>query len=306
MGTKVAVIGTINKDTIKYPDGKTHKSFGGMLYNIVPLAVKLSKDDQIFPIANLGRDCSQHVNKILNKYPNVFTDQINIVKTQNNHCHLQYNNQTEKSEVLKGGVPPLKYNDILSALKCDLTIVNFISGRDLSLKTLERFRSEYNGSIYIDIHSLSLGKKQDGSRFLRKPSNWERYCSLADYLQMNACEFELLTGKKPVIANLKQFFSSFEKKNLLALNVTIGCEGAYLVYRLGDEIKCHIIRPLGNHPSVDPTGCGDVFSGAFCAAILSGHTLVESSKHANRIATLNCCCSGVEELQQMPLKDSDL
>ena len=50
MQNSIAVIGTINKDTIHTHDGKIHESFGGLLYTIIPLAQIIGKNYQILPI----------------------------------------------------------------------------------------------------------------------------------------------------------------------------------------------------------------------------------------------------------------
>jgi hypothetical protein len=134
MRNKIAVIGTINKDTIYSPDGKKHESYGGLLYTIIPLAQMLGNNFEILPILNLGRDCKREVMRFLQEYPIISAKHVNIVPRKNNDCRLFYSDTHSKTEILKGGVPGLRFDDIKPALGCGSTIINFISGRDISLR----------------------------------------------------------------------------------------------------------------------------------------------------------------------------
>lgn len=294
MGNKIAVIGTINKDTIHLPDGHIHHSYGGILYSLISLGQICRHDDEIYPIVNLGRDCRSSIMRFIKPYPNIKTDYINTVPEKNNHCHLYYQDQQNKTEVLMGGVPSLRLRDIKPALNCDLVMVNFISGRDVGLRALEKFRADYTGTIYIDIHSLTLGLKTNGGRFLRKPANWKRYADCADYLQMNAREYQLLTGLTPILLTLRLFPDLKKRK---AVMVTLGSKGTLAGYntRSGPGYKSFAV-PKAKQP-VDTTGCGDVFGAAFVALILKGYSLKASIKFANLQASRNSLFSGIENIR---------
>jgi hypothetical protein len=301
MQNRIAVIGTINKDTIHTHDGKMHESFGGLLYTVIPLAQMLCKKHEILPILNLGRDCSKKIMPLIQKYPNIDHEYISIVPQKNNHCHLFYSDHESKSEILRGCVPGLTFADIKPALSCRMTVVNFISGRDALLRSLEKFRAKYQGRIYMDIHSLTLGKRKSGKRYFRKPVNWKRYCACADYLQMNKEEFELLSGKATTANSMKLLFKEFEKGILKALHVTMGANGSFLVYRPKSKITVKLIKPPEIRRLRDTTGCGDVFGAGFVAAIMKGHSIYSASRMANKAAAQNCCFAGIEDLRLRPL-----
>lgn len=301
MANKIAVIGTINKDTIHFPSGEIHHSYGGILYNMVSLAQLLGQGYDIYAFANVGRDCIAAIQNIVVDYHNIKTDFINIVNSQANDCQLFYLDQRQKKEILKGGVPPLRFGDIKPSLSCDLIMVNFISGKDIGLQTLEKIRAEYKGTIYIDIHSLTLGIKDDGQRYLRRPHNWQRYAACADYLQMNAAEFELLAGIGPSHSILNTFFKIYGGKRPKALIVTAGSEGTFITSVEKSAIKSRFIESPKVDDSLDTTGCGDVFGASFMAAILRGHNLDKAVQIANDRAAQKCYTCGIEKLRLTPL-----
>ena len=181
-----------------------------------------------------------------------------------------------------------------------MTIVNFISGRDVSLRSLEKFRRYYHGRIYMDIHSLTLGKRKSGKRYFRKPANWKRYCACADYLQMNKEEFELLSGKATTADSMRTLFKEFEKGILKALHITMGAHGSFLVYRLKSKITVKLIKPPEISRLRDTTGCGDVFGAGFMAAIMKEHSIYSGTRLANRAAAQNCRFAGIEDLKLKP------
>ena len=51
---KIGIIGTINKDTIEYPDGTARHGWGGMLYNLATLSHLVGKKAEIYPACFIG------------------------------------------------------------------------------------------------------------------------------------------------------------------------------------------------------------------------------------------------------------
>jgi sugar/nucleoside kinase (ribokinase family) len=173
-------------------------------------------------------------------------------------------------------------------------MVNFISGRDVGLRALEKIRAEYTGLIYMDIHSLTLGLRTNGERYLRKPSNWKRYAACADYLQMNGEEYKLLTGLIPSPQTLRLFPDQESRKALL---VTMGNKSTLAGYRTLSETKYRSFAVPKVKRPVDTTGCGDVFGAAFAAMILKGYSPEASIKFANLQASKSSLHPGIENIE---------
>jgi hypothetical protein len=102
---KLTVIGTITKDTITFPDGKVKKSFGGILYNILPFALLAPQNMVISPVCNLGSDIYKEVLSYLKRFGNIDLSGISMVKEKNNHVHLFYDRRWHKKEILNNLVP---------------------------------------------------------------------------------------------------------------------------------------------------------------------------------------------------------
>jgi sugar/nucleoside kinase (ribokinase family) len=277
---EVGLIGTINRDTIHLPDGTTAHSWGGLLYNLYYLNECGVRSR---PAVNVGRDCKKQVLNIIRGLRHVDPSIIQIVVEKNNHCELFYTDHETKQEILRGGVPPLTLSRITSLDRTDLVLVNFISGRDVTLSALETFRHRFCGPIYVDLHSLTLGRRKvkDGyKRFLRTPRAWQRYLACADYIQMNKSEFELLAGKSFSGEALRTFCGKYFRGNQTAI-ITLGAKGA-CICRSGSRASMIPARRSG--PVFDTTGCGDVFASGFVAEFLQSGDLQRSVRRGNELA----------------------
>ena len=74
---RIAVVGSINRDTICTPDGTRTESFGGILYSIAALAeVGFAT---IFPVCNVGRDVEDAVRRLLGSMASVRMDGVRFV-----------------------------------------------------------------------------------------------------------------------------------------------------------------------------------------------------------------------------------
>ena len=300
MRSKVAVIGTINRDTIHLHEGGVIEGFGGILYNLYALSFLFGASARIYPVCNVGYDVYEEVSARLRQRKNLRLDAVRKVKKKNNHATLFYPRQGEKSEVLKGRVPPLSFERMKDILDSDFILVNFISGFDLALSTLKKIFSNRKGKLLIDLHSLTSGIDKDGRRFFRRPPNWEEYVRSCDYLQLNRKELEVITGSE----NLKvdEIYRRMRVLNRLGpqgVIVTLGRRGAMASLCNGDKIRkkrFYASRPSGE---VDTTGCGDVFSAGFIHSYLMNRDFFEAVGFANQVAGFKAGFSGVEGLRDL-------
>lgn len=289
---RIGVIGTINRDTIRRADGSTVTSWGGLLYSLKYLSEQGRAT--IVPVVNAGCDSHDRIIDILGRFPRINRSLVRSVEAVNNHCFLHYADQAHKCELLAGGVPPLTWQRVKPLLTADLILVNFISGRDIGLAALEKLRRSFAGPIYMDIHSLTLGRKKAKGgfhRFLRRPRYWQRYAACADILQMNRVEFELLSGD-PLSDNSAVALLRRHLPRVRCLLVTLGREGVLVASRT--DGRWRVLRiPVREvkHPH-DTTGCGDIFAAGFILEYLRTHDVVASARRGNILAASRCRLPG--------------
>jgi sugar/nucleoside kinase (ribokinase family) len=162
--------------------------------------------------------------------------------------------------------------------------VNFISGWEMALETAQLLRRGFARPIYADLHSLFLGRTEDGTRVLQPLPEAGGWFTCFDTVQLNEDEFAQL-GPDPLAAA-----ASALAVGCGALVVTLGVRGA--VYFEQDV--------AADAPSVaegDPTGCGDVFGAVTCAQLLGGVSLDAAIREGCRLAARNVSYRGASGLR---------
>ncbi|MEW5924778.1 MAG: carbohydrate kinase family protein [Candidatus Zixiibacteriota bacterium] len=297
---KIGVIGTINRDSIRLADGSRKEGWGGILYNLVTLSSLVGEYADIYPICNVGKNHYTDVMRLLYRLPGIKINLIRKVAEKNNHCHLTYLDSENKREILKGGVPPLKYGDVRGLEDCKIILMNYISGKDIYLQSLQKLRHHYPGIIYIDIHSYTLGKRKNGARFIRRPLQWRKVFACADYLQMNRLELAIIARGINNENNVgDRLESDFEEMIDLAAQDQLNFESKVFIITDGSK-GCHLFRHENRkwagrfvHPAIDSetksyagrslnaTGCGDCFAAGFVAGLAANNDPVECAAAAN-------------------------
>ncbi|PKK82106.1 MAG: hypothetical protein CVT49_15455 [candidate division Zixibacteria bacterium HGW-Zixibacteria-1] len=283
---KIGVIGTINRDSIRLADGTRKEGWGGILYNLVALSSLVGNFDGIYPVCNIGKNHHKEVINILKEFPGIRTDHVRKVPQRNNHCHLTYLDNENKREILEGGVPPLKFSEVRYLEDCDFVLLNYISGRDIYLQSLQKFRRHYDGKLYIDIHSLTLGKRKNGARFIRKPPSWRDVFVRADFIQMNRLELAVIARgvnseqevgdriesdleeiARPAVKNNVNFESKY-------FIITDGARGCHIFHITNGRWSSRYVKSASksaanSYPgsALNATGCGDCFAAGFVAGL---------------------------------------
>lgn len=293
---KITVVGTIARDTIFPFEGEKIESYGGILYNIIPLAHLVDADTVVCPICNLGEDIYDVILEKLRIYPNLDLRGIRRVPQPNNHVTLVYLSPDQRVEVLTHQVPSLSFSQIKPFLDSHLILVNFISGFDLSLTTLREIRRNTEAIIFMDVHSLTLGIDATGRRFPRPVGDWRGWVAQADIVQVNRLEAEMLMGRRlPDRRDLVIMGEEVLGVGVKVVLITLGSEGALVVFRAENGANWEL-APAEAVEVVDPTGCGDVFSAGFVVEYLRSGDPVRATRFANRVAGFNCRLRGLEEL----------
>jgi sugar/nucleoside kinase (ribokinase family) len=295
---KIAVIGTPNRDSLILPDGKKITAWGGIIYNILPLAHYLRGQGTVLPICAVGEDASEDFIPLLRRFDNVLLDGVVKVPVRQNRVTLRCISQDDKEETAELYLPPLEYSHVGHHLKdVDALLINFTSGRDLTREALRQIRKTYKGPILLDLHSLTLSEPDTrGRRRLIALRDWQEWLEGMDYVQFTWSEAISLTGgNKTTFAGLVDVADWLLEHGAKGIIVTRGEHGVYYFHADEQGILKEEISAFPLQTIVDTTGCGDVFSAAFLFHLLRwGHEGLQSARFATRASALKATFSGID------------
>ncbi len=291
---RLGVVGTMVWDTIqgRDPAQPAVEEWGGIAYALAGLDAALGEDWQVVPLIKVGRDLAPKAATFLRDVRRAAPAARFIeVPEPNNRVTLHYLSAERRCEQLIGGVPGWTWPE-LGPLVADLDAlyVNFISGWEMTLETARLLRHGFPRPIYADLHSLFLGRTDDGTRVLQPLPGAENWFDCFDTVQLNEDEFAQI-GSDPLVAAAAALSGRCR-----TLIVTLGIRGA--VYFTGTPIRTARIGAAGSSETgADPTGCGDVFGAVTCARLLAGAPLEAALTEGNRLAARNVTHRGATRLR---------
>lgn len=292
----VGVIGTPNRDKLILPSGAKVTAWGGVIYNVLALSHYLGSVGKVRLICPLGADARDDLPVLLEKFPNIETEGIRHFPQQHNRVVLKSISPDEKEEAAQLFLPPLSFDHICKYLSVlDFLLVNFTSGRDIEKETLRKVREDFEGSVFLDVHSLTLSDPDSrGRRRLRALRDWREWLEGMDYVQFTWKEASCLTGESnTTFAGLVDVADWLLARGTKGVITTRGSEGALYFHADDQGILKEEIPPFPMQTVVDTTGCGDVFSAAFIHWLLKGNDAVEAAKFAVRASALKATFSGI-------------
>lgn len=304
---RLGVVGTMVWDTIfgRDADRAPVEEWGGIAYALAALDAALPFDWEMVPLVKVGRDLAVPANRFLQTLDRCgSTPRFVEVPDSNNRVELHYDGLVRRAERLRGGVPPWTWTELGPMVRdLDALYINFISGFEATLDTMQALRRGFDGPIYVDLHSLLLAVAGDGLRTPRplpRVSDWFACCDVA---QLNEDELALCGGGPMEVAAMAM------QAGVGLLLVTLGDRGA--VYFMVPEFSFsrpsrastapgtirtrRIAAPLVD--ALDPTGCGDVFGGTMVAALASDLDIETAVGKANVAAGRNVRYRGATGLQ---------
>jgi sugar/nucleoside kinase (ribokinase family) len=301
---RLGVLGTMVWDTIvgRDPAEPPLEEWGGIGYALAGLDAALPEGWAIVPLVKVGRDLAERAQVFLRGLARVGAGARFVeVPEPNPRVKLFYQSSERRCEGLRGGVPPWTWPE-LGPMVADLDAlyVNFITGFEATLETMQALRHAFDRPLYGDLHSLSLGIRDDGMRQPRPLETPLAWLQCFDVTQVNEDEMGRL-GQDPLALAARAL-----EGGVRAVVVTLGARGAAYVASRPDAVfgtapggvaRTALVAAEGEPIAGDPTGCGDVFGATLVAGLLGGLPLEPAIAAANRMARRNVSYRGATGLQ---------
>lgn len=298
---KIGVMGTFIRDRIFPWQGEETNSIGGIFFTVSYLANLVAESAEIYPVCFLGEDFYDEVTEQLSGYKNLRLDGMHQLPRKNTQVQLHYTGPQERDEITTQPMPALTFEQLRIVADADAVIVNLITGSDVELAALEKFRKASNTLIYLDFHSHALGISDEGKRYYKRPDDWRDWINLVDVLQLNEMEARTLAGYgKDAPESILDGFG----KTVLGLapsvcHVTLADKGSYLYFTKDGEFEMQRFPAFVIPEVVDIIGCGDAFAAGYLTKYLKNGDEIAATRFANKVAALNCTFLGSSKIPEI-------
>ena len=307
--SRVGVIGTIVCDEIHGPPPQHafSEGWGGVTYALSGLDAALPSSWEMVPLIKVGRDVARGAHDFMRTLQRLAPDYtLREVPEQNNRSLLTYYSADERAEQMAGGVPAWTWDElapVIAEARLDALYVNFLSGWELDLPTMQRVRSAVSGPIYIDVHMKLWVPDSAGRRSLTPLADAAQWCGCCDYLQVNEEEMLMLAPNAEALATMaigagaRSVFVTMGPRG-----VRYATRGAHYATRDMHDVHGAILHgtvstsPIEHGVPTDPTGCGDVWGATAFSRLVSGASLDDALRRAHAAARVNAMSHGVEGL----------
>ncbi len=265
-------------------------ALGGITYNLAAFCAVMT-DGRLLPVCEIGSDRRETFDKAFGRCGVLDDSLINTIDLPNVVNRLVYNERGKRMEWNSRVPESLSLAPIPKTVDCAL--LNFISGDDFELNDLRGFRDSFDGIIYMDYHSLALGRSPDGGRYYRKHPRWREYTSAADILQLNLAELSTImetkgADPKSVMESCKAIHDSGPD----TIIVTMGENG--VVLSVASDSTAWLIPPISIEKEVDATGCGDTLAAVTLYYHIRGEDILQSLRKGSLWAAAKATFSGLD------------
>jgi hypothetical protein len=293
---KLTVIGHGCIDVFHRTDGTEEKRLGGIFHSVAALANLASDRDTIFPVISIGSDEEAVFRRELEQYKNIDLSGMLVVPGPSNHVHYFDDQPNECSQDLP---KPIPYRHIKKFLNVDGIYVNMITGRDITVDTLDEIRLDIRPKktpIHLDMHCLTLQVQEDGTRTFKPMADWRRWCFMTDSVQMNAQEAAEIS--------VEHFNDELLAKQMMPLMVqafiiTRGAEGATLYREDHKTLKTIELKSEPAGTVVSTLGSGDIFGVSLLYSFLKKKNYTDAAQFAQHAASHTTAFSLTEKHRQL-------
>ncbi|MCK9211757.1 MAG: carbohydrate kinase family protein [Ignavibacteriaceae bacterium] len=283
---KILIIGHTVEDHIVFHGEEQEVKPGGIFYSASGFHFLKDAEDEIYLCTSIQKDNYElfafvydqfkhdyfsYVDKIPKIHLNVF---------EKKERHERYENITDKLTV------PFE-----ALNKFDGIFINMITGFDINVEDLQQIRKNYNGPIYLDIHSLARGIDDNYRRDFRKIPEVKKWISSVDIVQAN--DHELFTLSEKI--SEKEIAEELLQCGAKIILVTKSAHGAS-VYTMKNGEVFSLSVPRIQIETKNKVGCGDVFGAAFFSSYIKDKNMEKAFTLAN---IAGGCIASYSEIKKM-------
>ena len=253
---KITVIGHFCLDIFHRLDGTEERKLGGIFHSVAALANIAADRDTIFPVFGVGETEFTEVKNEFAQYKNIDISGMFEFPGESNRIHYFDDNPNECSQNI---AKPIPFPHIKKFLNVDGVYINMLSGKDITVDTIDEIRLEVRGKktpIHLDVHCLTLAVNDDGTRVRTPMADWRRWCFMTDSVQMNEEEAAGIS--------VEHFNDELLAKQMIPLMVkafiiTRGAKGATLYQEEHKQLLETEIASEANPDPISTIGSGDIF-----------------------------------------------
>jgi sugar/nucleoside kinase (ribokinase family) len=299
---KFGIVGAFIRDRIFPYKGEPVESIGGIFFTASFLASLVDRQTEIYPVSFVGEDFYDLLIERLSEYENIRLDGVQKISRQHTQVKLVYTGPQERYEITTEPMPALNFSELEILTDADAVLVNLITGVDVDLPALHRFRQQSPALIYLDFHTRAMGIDESGRRYYRRPDDWQQWIQLTDVLQLNEMEARTLAGSGA--SESQDALIAFGERCLRlrpkVCHITLGEKGSWLFYLNDGHARRERIQAYPVHEVVDIIGCGDAFAAGYIVKYFAVRDVLQATKFASKVAAVNCTFIGSSGAQAIP------
>lgn len=176
---KYGIVGPIAKDYIVLPNGERLEKYGALVYSAHALARLLEgTKDQITCLSHLSQTDFENISSLL-QHPNIDLSRLKSFLHQKGTTEIElvYLNEAERKSRQINLMPPIDEEELLSLVDCNSILLMPLNEGDIPLDSVKKLRSVSQATIFLDVHGLVTGVKDNGKRFNKELANAEEWFS---------------------------------------------------------------------------------------------------------------------------------
>lgn len=259
---------------------------GGIYYSAAGMLYIKNNEDNLFLLTGINKNSYNLFEKVYSKLNLTLSTELDNMP----EVSLKIYEHQERDEFYKNISSPLSLDKINDWNLFNGILINMITGFDISLEQLKYIRKNFNGLVYLDIHTLSRGVDENLKRNFRLIPQAEEWLSNIDIVQCNENELKTLFNYEDDYMIIKKVMTL--KPELLVL--TKGMNGAEVYFKDNHQIGKYSIQ-AEKVVVKNKVGCGDIFGSVFFYLYLRTHDIMNSLKIANKIAALSVSSVNIED-----------